>query len=215
VRAPRRSDHRVVRQVASRVLEYPTDGLLGEVPLMRSALAECRGCRGVDDLGPLLDHLAARRLDALQRDYVEVFDLSRKRALHLSYWTDGDTRRRGEVLGRFKTAYRASGVLVSLHGELPDHLPVVLEFAALVDPEAGTALLQEYRASLELIRLALLELGTPYAGALAAVCATLPGESPADRGAAMAMAGAGPPTESVGLEPFDPRLLPVHPETAR
>lgn len=215
MRVRRGSGHRVVHQVASRVLEYPTGALLDQVPLMRSALSEHPGSPGVDDVRPLLDHLAAHPVEQLQLEYVEVFDLSRKRALHLSYWTDGDTRRRGEVLGRFKAAYRASGSLVALRGELPDHLPVVLEFAAVVDPRAGTALLQEYRPSLELIRLALLELGTPYAGALVAVCATLPGESPADRGAVMAMAGAGPPTESVGLEPFDPRLLPVHPGEAR
>jgi nitrate reductase delta subunit len=43
---------------------------------------------------------------------------------------------------------------------------------------------------------------------VAAVCATLPGASPADRAAVQAMAG-GPPTESVGLEPYDPRLLPM------
>ncbi len=43
---------------------------------------------------------------------------------------------------------------------------------------------------------------------VAAVCATLPGASPADRAAVQAMVG-GPPTEFVGLEPYDPRLLPM------
>ncbi|PGX37738.1 nitrate reductase molybdenum cofactor assembly chaperone, partial [Priestia megaterium] len=70
-------------------------------------------------------------------------------------------------------------------------------------------LLQEYRASLELIRFALLDAGTPYAGVLEAVCATLPGPSPADRAAVHAMASAGPPRESVGIGADDPRLLPL------
>jgi nitrate reductase delta subunit len=43
------------------------------------------------------------------------------------------------------------------------------------------------------------------------VCATLPGRSPADRQQAMALAAAGPPAESVGLEAYDPRLLPLAP----
>ena len=162
----------------------------------------------VDLHGIGVDDDAAAFLRELERQYVDVFDLSRRNALYLSYWTDGDTRRRGDVLARFKAAYRASGFVVDTHGELPDHLPMVLEFAAVADPVAGEELLQDYRASLELVRLALVDRGSPYADALVAVCATLPGPSPADRAAAMALAGP-PPTEQVGLEPFDPRLLPL------
>jgi nitrate reductase molybdenum cofactor assembly chaperone NarJ/NarW len=201
-------DHRIVHQVASLCLDYPDQSLLERLPLLRDALAE-QPAAAVDGLPTLLDHLAGRPLEELQRGYVEVFDMSRKHTLYLSYWTDGDTRRRGEVLGRFKAEYRRSGFLVDTRGELPDYLPMVLEFAAVADPAAGQRLLEEYRPSLELIRLSLEELGTPYAGAVSAVCATLPGPSPADRAAVMAMA-AGPPAESVGLEPRDPRLLPLH-----
>jgi nitrate reductase molybdenum cofactor assembly chaperone NarJ/NarW len=86
---------------------------------------------------------------------------------------------------------------------------MVLEYAAIVDPVDGTALLQEYRSSVELLRLALGERRTPYAGVVTAVCSTLAGPSPADRKAVMAMAAAGPPTETVGLEPTVPRFLPM------
>ena len=204
----RTPDHRVVHQVASWCLDYPDPQLVERLPLLRDALAEAPASPPVHALRRLVDHLGIRPLEDLQRAYVDTFDLHRRCTLYLSYWTDGDTRRRGEVLGRFKAAYRASGFLVDTHGELPDHLPMVLEFAAVADPAAGTALLQEYRASLELVRLALLDRGSPYADGLVAVCATLPGASPADRTAAMALAGP-PPTEQVGLEPFDPRLLPL------
>lgn len=214
IRRPERSgrDHRVVHLVASRCVDYPRDELLESLPLMKAALREHALSPGASQLGGLLDHLAGRPLAELEREYVEVFDLSHKHALYLSYWTDGDTRRRGEVLARFKATYRATGFVVDTHGELPDYLPMVLEFAATVDPDAGRDLLQEYRASLELLRISLQEKQTPYAGAVSAVCATLPGESPADRAAVMALVGAGaPPTETVGLEPYDPRLLPVRP----
>lgn len=201
---------RVVHQVASWCLGYPDEQLRERLPMLRAALAEHPGSEAAEELLPLLDHLASGSVEDLQHEYVDVFDLSRRHTLHLSYWTDGDTRRRGEVLGRFKTVYREGGFLVDTGGELPDHLPMVLEFAAVVDPVAGTDLLQQYRASIELIRLALLDRGTPYAAALVAVCATLPGDSPADRNGAMALAPCGPPpAETVGLEPFDPRLLPV------
>lgn len=138
-------------------------------------------------------------LPELQQHYVDVFDMNGKHALYLSYWTDGDTRRRGEVLSTFKARYRAGGVLVDTGGELPDYLPMVLEYAARVDPDAGGELLTDYRPSLELLRIALTERDTPYADPVAAVCATLPGESPQDRAAVMRMAAAGPPTETVGV----------------
>jgi nitrate reductase molybdenum cofactor assembly chaperone NarJ/NarW len=201
---------RVVRQAASWCLAYPDADLVSRVPVLRSALDEY----GVHDLDQLLEELETLPLGALQRRYVDVFDLSRKHALYLSYWTDGDTRRRGEVLAGFKATDRASGFLVDTSGELPDYLPMVLEFAAIADPDAGEALLREYRPSLELLRIGLAEDESPYTSVVAAVCATLPGESPADRAAVQAMVGP-PPTESVGLEPYDPRLLPLAGEVER
>jgi nitrate reductase delta subunit len=78
---------------------------------------------------------------------------------------------------------------------------MMLEYAALADPVDGPRLLQEYRPSLELLRFALREIGTPYAALLDTVCSTLPGPSPADRTAAHRMAAAGPPAEFVGIVP--------------
>lgn len=195
---------RVVRQAASYLLAYPDRALLDRVPVIRAALSE----QGVASLDAFLDHVERTPLEVLERQYVEVFDLSRRHALYLSYWTDGDTRRRGEVLGRFKAAYRASGFVVDTSGELPDYLPMVLEYAAVADPVGGEALLREYRPSLELLRIGLEEDASAYAGVVAAVCATLPGASPKDRAAVQALVG-GPPVETVGLEPYDPRLLPM------
>ena len=198
-RRSRDADARVVHLVAALCLDYPTPEQVERLPQLAAALAEQPSTPAVTALSGLVDHLSGTPLAELQRAYVDVFDLSRKQTLYLSYWTDGDTRRRGEVLGRFKAAYRAGGFLVDTHGELPDYLPMVLEFAARVDPEAGRELLQAYRPSLELMRIGLQEKDSPYAAALVAVCAGLPGESPADRAAVQAMAGAaGPSVELVG-----------------
>lgn len=213
------AEHAVLYAAAARLLEYPDERLLATIPLVRAALAEQPGplprllesvadaiAPGPEVPGVTPDAEAARRL------YVETFDLSRKHALYLSYWTDGDTRRRGEVLGAFKQHYRDSGWLVDLDGELPDYLPLVLEFTARADYAVGRGILSEYRASLELLRLALAEAGSPYAGILEAVCRSLPGPSPTSRAEAMALAG--PPREAVGLAPFDHRLLPLAPAAA-
>ncbi|HJW00926.1 MAG TPA: nitrate reductase molybdenum cofactor assembly chaperone [Arthrobacter sp.] len=188
-------------------LSYPDEELIGRVPLMRAALAEFPGAsRDFDGVLELLESTPPLELQAF---YVREFDLGRRHALHLSYWTDGDTRRRGEVLGSFKKTYRQSEILVDTHGELPDYLPMVLEYTALVDLKAGRELLIRYRASLEMLRFGLLRDDLPHARILQALCDTLPGKSPADEQAVMRMAGYGPPTEAVGLDPYDPRLLPV------
>jgi nitrate reductase delta subunit len=111
------------------------------------------------------------------------------------------------ALLRFKHAYRVAGVTLGEH-ELPDHLAVVLEFAATVDPVAGRRLLAEYRPVVELLRLSLQDCGSPYAAVLDAVCTTLPELNVADRRRVAELAAQGPPEEEVGLEAFamDPKL---------
>lgn len=187
----------IVYQVAARCLAYPDEAFLAELPRLRAALDE-------------VSHRAARPLRAFTDSpvdaahYVETFDFSKRHSLYLSWWTDGDTRRRGEALVRFKEVYRAHGLEFE-HDELPDFLPVVLEFTALTGSDA---LLREHRPALELLRFALGD--DPYALVLEAVCATLPGPSPKDQAEARALARNGPARENVGLEPYGHLgLLPV------
>lgn len=192
---------------ASWCLSYPDAELVSRVPLVRAALGEFPGATG--PFAVVLSLLENTSLMELQGQYVQEFDLGKRHALHLSYWTDGDTRRRGEVLGAFKKVYRGSDILVDTRGELPDYLPMVLEYAATVDLASGRELLQRYRPSLELIKFGLRRDNLPHESIVQAVCDALPGASPADEQAVMRMAGYGPPTESVGLDPYDPRLLPM------
>lgn len=202
---PGRHAAAVVHQAAARLLGHPDRQLLDQLPLLRAALDRA-GSRPAELLRPLLDHLGGTGLPELAAGYVRTFDFTSRHCLHLTWWTDGDTRRRGEALVRFKERYREHG-LDAADDELPDFLPVVLEFSAATRSDV---LLREHRPALELLRLALAEDGTPYAAVLAAVCATLPGASPADRAAAMAMARGGPPREDVGLTPYGHLgLLPV------
>nr|WP_276617619.1 nitrate reductase molybdenum cofactor assembly chaperone [Streptomyces coryli] len=169
---------------------YPDADLYADLPAMR---------RLAPELGPFLDHVEATPLDELAAHYTEVFDFRARRCLYLSWWRDGDTRRRGVALVAFKEKYRAHGMEFTGDGELPDFLPAVLDFTATT---GDAALLHEHRPGLELLRLSLADCGTPYAQVLEAVCATLPGPSPKDRAAAMQMAKNGPPREDVGLEPY-------------
>ncbi|MEU5774503.1 nitrate reductase molybdenum cofactor assembly chaperone [Streptomyces venezuelae] len=181
--------HAVLYQAAALCLAYPDDEFHERLPLLRAAAPT-----GLDGF---LTHAETTDARELAAHYVRVFDFKNRHSLYLSWWRDGDTRRRGMALVRFKEIYREHGMEFSGE-ELPDFLPAVLEFSA----HAGPALLQEHRSGLELLRIALTDFGTPYAAVLDAVCATLPGPSPKDRAEAQALARSGPPREDVGLQPF-------------
>jgi nitrate reductase delta subunit len=106
---------------------------------------------------------------------------------------------------RFKQTYLRAGfplVETGEDAELPDHLCVVLEFGATVDQEQGRRLLLDHRAGLELLRLALRDAGSPWAGAVEAVTATLPVLRGDERDAVRRLAAEGPPEEEVGLSPY-------------
>jgi nitrate reductase molybdenum cofactor assembly chaperone len=188
-----------VLQAASVCLQYPDAALLALLPTVRRAVDELSPGRARDRLTAFLDTADATTPARAAQHYVEVFDTRRRCCLYLTWWSDGETRRRGAALAGLKARYRAAGA--EFHGnELPDYLPAVLEFAATADLTDGLALLQEHRAAVELLRLALVEAGTPYAAPVEAVCALLPGPSPADVAAAKALARRGPPREQVGLD---------------
>ena len=196
----------VTRLVAAHCLRYPDELLYAQLPLLRAASAELSAASAEHPLAVFLDHVERTGPMDLAAHYTDTFDTRSRRCLYLTWWTDGDTRRRGLSLVRIKQTYREHGLEFDggcAGGELPDFLPVALEFAGR-RVAAGTELLQEHRAGLELLRLALAAAGTPYTRVLEAVCATLPGPSPATKEEAKALARSGPPRELVGLEPFGP-----------
>ena len=171
---------------------------------------------GHPHLTPLLDHVRRTPLAQLQQDYVATFDHTRKCALYLTYFAYGDTRRRGAALVHFKDAYRRGGVAWDDDlGELPDHLCAVLQFGATVDPDIARSLLLEHRAGVEMLRLALTgwrnddgTTGSPWAGALVALCDTLPELAGTEADAVRRLVEQGPPAEEVGLAGYaaDPAL---------
>jgi len=192
-------------QSASLLLDYPDETLVDRFDLLYRAIAELPPEIG----GPLarfVAHVAGTDLDRLQQEYVETFDERRRCNLYLTYFAHGDTRKRGVALLRFKQTYLASGVRIdesaAAGGELPDHLCVVLEFAATADREAGWELLLDHRAGLEVLRLSLRDLGSPWADVVEAVCRTLPPLHGDEVEAIRRLAAEGPPEEEVGLTPY-------------
>lgn len=188
--------------LVSIALRHPDRELLAGRADVAAAAAALPAGAGEDGLRTFLSWWAAEDADTLRRVYVETFDFSRRTSLDLTYYTHGDLRQRGLALLALRRRYDAAGF--DLEGpELPDHLPVVLEFAAL-DPEAGEAVLRDLRPVVEILRLALVRRGSPYAGLITALCALLPALTGDDLAEVQRLAREGPPGESVGLEPFGP-----------
>ncbi|XGP77128.1 nitrate reductase molybdenum cofactor assembly chaperone [Actinokineospora auranticolor] len=181
---------------------YPDESLVERIPLLRAATATLPSSVG-GPLAAFLDHASAVPLLALAEEYVATFDHRRKFSPYLTYFAYGDTRKRGMALLRFKHAYRAAGLELD-DSELPDHLAVVLEFAACGDPRTGVRLMVEHRAGLELMRIALTDSASPWRHVLESVSATLPPLGGHDREKLARLVAEGPPEEEVGLAPFAP-----------
>jgi len=190
------SKRAVVYQSANLLLCYPTQELIERLDMLREVLT---GTGMAHHFESWLSRLETVPLSELQSDYVQEFDLSRRHSLHLSYWSAGDTRRRGMELLGYKDTFKASGVDLTGNGELPDYLPAILEFAACIDEDAGYNLLQRHRAEIEMLRITLSDDDLPQAGVLTAVCTTLPGASPVTRDDARAMLQSSENPEAVGL----------------
>ncbi|MDH6612425.1 nitrate reductase delta subunit [Streptomyces sp. SAI-208] len=186
-------------RLCSLFLQYPD----AELTASRTELSDAVGTLPPS---PAAEHLTAfaawftgQEPDAIERHYVEMFDLRRKSSLYLTYYLHGDTRRRGMALLTLAQRYRATGWDTGT-GELPDHLPVVLEFAALAGPRTGEGPLRQHRRGLELIHHALTDAGSPYRHVLGALLSLLPPPTESDLRAVAELAAQGPPEEEVGLE---------------
>lgn len=208
---------RTAWQLCSALLDYPTEELLAHLTEIEEAVTGLP----TELSSPLVrfaGHLRGGDLRSLQEEYVETFDHTRRCALYLTYFAYGDTRRRGVALVQFKQAYRRAGVEFDPgeeSGELPDHLCAVLQFGASVDRRGAWRLLLDHRAGLEMLRIALIEAGSPWGDVVVALCATLPVLQGEEADAVRRLIEEGPPAEEVGLEPYliDPQI-PVGPPAA-
>jgi nitrate reductase delta subunit len=196
-------------KLCSLMLSYPDEELLDARRELSGAVGELPASPARSALERFCGWWAGEASLTLQQHYVQTFDLDKRCGLYLTFYGEGERRERGQALLRLKRLYRTAGL--PLEGtELPDYLPVMLEFAAAATPEQAALVLSEQRAAIELIRLSLAERQSPYAHLLDAVCVQLVGLSAADRMGLEKLIAQGPPHELVGLEPFaPPEVMPT------
>lgn len=157
--------HLPTRALAA-LLCYPEEGLRAALPEVRAALLADPATAGA---APLAGHLATGDLLDRQEEYVALFDRTRGLALHLFEHVHGDSRERGPAMIALREQYMEAG-LFPAENELPDWLPMMLEYASVV-PERGRQLLKDAAPILDLIHGRLASRGSPYALALRAALA--------------------------------------------
>jgi nitrate reductase delta subunit len=115
----------------SLILSYPTRELQKAMPEISGVLASDTRLTAVArrDLRPLIDAIRGRDIYDLEEQYVHLFDRSRTLSLNLFEHVHGESRDRGGAMVSLLETYREGGFEPAT-SELPDHLPVLLEFLA-------------------------------------------------------------------------------------
>lgn len=159
-------------KVLSALLLYPTSEL-AEARADMTAILEQEALVN-DSLREGLRSLIARRAEAeplvAEAEYVSLFDNSRSLSLHLFEHVHGDSRERGAAMSDLIEQYRMRGLEITAD-ELPDYLPLFLEFLSLQPLEDARSMLAEVADLLALLQARLSQRSSPYAVVFRALCA--------------------------------------------
>jgi len=161
---------RLTLRVLAHLLRYPDAALRAHLPEMAEALRQesALSALRLGELEALLQQLASQSPLKVESDFVELFDRGRSTALHLFEHVHGDSRDRGPAMIDLIQTYEQAGLYLGPE-ELPDHLPVLLEFASTQPPAQAREFLAETSHIVRVIFSALLKRQSPYASVLAAV----------------------------------------------
>ena len=145
-------------RILSALLLYPEGDLVAALPELEGGLALPMRAR----VAPLLAHLAEQDLITLQQEYVQTFDRTPSHSLHLFEHIHGESRDRGQAMVDLMEEYKKHG-LVMEGDELPDFVPLFLEFLSQVDDEEAGRLLGDAVHVLAHLGRKLASNGSPYA----------------------------------------------------
>lgn len=166
----------------SRLLSYPEAPLQSEAGLCVDVIRD-EGLvpeRIITSLRKLAVHIAGSDLYSAQAAYVDLFDRTRSVSLHLYEHVHGESRERGPALIGLVELYRSRGLELDV-SDLPDYLPVFLEFLSIIPDAEAAGLIGEAAHVLEAIAERLKKRQSPYRAIFGALLAI--SDRPADRAA--------------------------------
>lgn len=156
------------------LLSYPGAELRAVVPELQQVLANEGAVSDQRLLGlnKLLGTLVNQDPFAVEEAYVELFDRGRSTSLHLFEHVHGDSRDRGPAMIDLIKTYEQAGLMLDpnkVGGELPDYLPVVLEFVSTLTAAQMRDFIAEIAHILNAVHTALVKRQSLYAHVLATV----------------------------------------------
>jgi len=159
-------------KVLSVLLEYPEQELIDNLPEIRTIIDESAEIDAAEKVAmqKLLDHLTSMSLTEMQTEYVKTFDLTPEHSLHLTHHLFGEDsdRDRGPALIDLSEMFKEYGVK-TVTNELPDYLPLILEFASYLDESEATVFLSDVNKVLVLLTDNLTKAESPYAAPLSII----------------------------------------------
>jgi nitrate reductase delta subunit len=161
-------EKRYLLKVLSILLQYPDDEFILSLEELKEAVEQIPHVEQCQSCVNFLDYLGNTSLIRLQEEYTARFDLNPATCLNLTYHRWGDARERGRALVDFHQLYETAGYECAT-GELPDYLPLVLEYLSLHRNGDHSLLLGQYWEQVETISSGLQEAGSVYAGLLGIV----------------------------------------------
>lgn len=201
-------------QAFSALLSYPEQDLLDALGEIRAALATDPAI--ASQIEPLIAHLEAGDLISLQEEYVATFDRNPSHSLHLFEHIHGEDRARGQAMVDLLEEYKSQG-FEPVTSELPDYVPLFLEFLSQCEAGEAAHLLGDAVHVLHHVASRLQADGSPYAAPLQAAVSLSPVEPQPltvppvrDMDEAMETFGPGPDGVEPLLKPAMPAMAPIH-----
>ena len=159
-------------KVLSALLSYPSAELQAAAGEMKSVLRAEGALKGaaLQGVEALIDGLATGDLDDAQERYILLFDRTRSLSLHLFEHVHGESRDRGQAMVDLIALYEKGGFTPATT-ELPDFLPLFLEFAATQDPVEAIELVGQPGHVFAALGERLAKRSSPYEAVFAALVA--------------------------------------------
>jgi nitrate reductase molybdenum cofactor assembly chaperone NarJ/NarW len=159
-----------IYKLLSALLDYPNQELVEHLSELHDFVAKIQEVEITEReaLQGFLTHLQSMSVTELQADYVKTFDMTAEHSLHLTHHLFGDDKNRGPALIDLGELYKDYGVEV-VTNELPDYLPLVLEFTAYLDDSEATVFLSDAKKVLSVLADNLKKAESPYAALLSII----------------------------------------------
>jgi nitrate reductase delta subunit len=154
----------------SALLDYPTAEMIASLSAIEAALADERAL-GEEELLAVrhfICDLERRDLLDLQERWINLFDRSKRLALHLYEHSHGESRDRGQAMVNLALTYRMNGFELNA-AEMPDYLPLFLEFLGVIPEVHARRYLTDAIEIIEALRIRLEERDSTYAALLGAL----------------------------------------------